>query len=89
MNAKALTCPPSIDRRIHRASTTAFDVLSFLCPIEDAFGAGVALHHALIVIIGVVGQRLDGKRVAELTVTIGVRRLAENPQCTVLSLAGM
>ena len=41
-----------------------FDALLVLGPEEHAFGARVALDHALGVVVGVMGERLDGDVVA-------------------------
>ena len=56
-------------RRIH--------ALPVLGPKVDALGAGIALDHALGVVVGVVGQRLDRDVVAGVDLDGGLQELAE------------
>jgi hypothetical protein len=42
-----------------------------------ALGAGIALDHALGVVVGVMGQRLDGHVVAGIDLDHGFEQLAE------------
>jgi hypothetical protein len=51
--------------------------LVFARPGEDRLGPRVALHHALMVVVGVVGERLDGGAVARLHREGRRHRLAE------------
>jgi hypothetical protein len=64
--AKAFAGAAPKDRRVHRSGAAAVDVLFVLCPQKHAFGAGVALYHALIIVIGMVRQRLDRDVIAGL-----------------------
>ncbi|MCR6668071.1 MAG: hypothetical protein NVV69_19115 [Methyloversatilis sp.] len=62
---------------VHRTCTAADDALLLLVPVEDAFGAGVALDHALVVVAGVVGQRFDGDEVTRVDFDLRLQRFRE------------
>ena len=55
MHAKALTSATPKQRGVHRSGPAPVDTLLFLGPQKHAFGTGIALHHALGVVIGMVG----------------------------------
>ncbi|MGY3359004.1 hypothetical protein ACVWZK_005667 [Bradyrhizobium sp. GM0.4] len=59
MHADPLACSAD-ERAFGRARTAPPDGLVLARPLEHALGAGITLDHALVVIIGVMGQRLDG-----------------------------
>src|SRR5258706_15307289 len=63
MDAHAFAGTATEQRSIHRPCATPVDALLLLGPQEDALGTEIALDHALGVIIGMVGQRLDGDEV--------------------------
>src|SRR5215204_857945 len=60
VHAKALAGATPEQRGIHRSCAASVYALLLLGPQEHAFGAGIALHHALGVVVGMVGQRLNG-----------------------------
>ena len=60
MDAEALSRAAAENRGVHRAGATAFDAFVVWCPGEDALGAGIAGDHAVPVVSGVLGERLDG-----------------------------
>src|SRR3954462_842710 len=64
VHAKALAGATPEQRGIHRSGATTVYALLLFGPQEHAFGAGIALHHALGVVVGMVGQRLNGDEVA-------------------------
>ena len=77
VHAKALAGATPEQRGIHRPGAAPVDTLLFLGPQKHAFGAGIALHHALGVVIGMVGQRLDGDEVAGIDLDLRFQLLAE------------
>ena len=77
VHAKALAGATPEQRGIHRSGATTVYALLFLGPQEHAFGAGIALHHALGVVIGMVGQRLNGDEVAGIDLDLRFQFLAE------------
>ena len=66
MDAKTLAGAAPVDRCVDRPGTAAIDVLRVLGPTEYAFGAGVAGDHPCMVVVRVVGQRLDRHQLARL-----------------------
>ena len=64
VHAKAFAGAAPKDRRVHRPGAAAVDVLFVLRPQKHAFGAGVAFDHALVIVIGMMRQRLDRDVVA-------------------------
>ena len=77
MHAKAFAGAASEQRSIHWPGAASVDTLFVLGPQEHAFGAGVALHHAFGVVIGVVSQCLDGDEVAGIDFDRRFQFLAE------------
>ena len=77
MDALPLAGAFLIDLRVRRPGAAAIDAFLVLGPEEDALGPGIALHHALGVVIGVMGQRLDRDEVAALDLDPGLQRLRE------------
>ncbi len=77
MHAEALAGAAPEQRRIHRSGAAPVHVLLFLGPQEHAFGAGIALHHALGIVIGVMGQGLDGDEVAGIDLDLRLQLLGE------------
>ena len=55
VHAKALAGATPEQRGIHRSCAASVYALLLLGPQEHAFGAGIALHHALGVVVGMVG----------------------------------
>jgi hypothetical protein len=53
--AEALSCTTPEQRGVRRPSAAAIDAFLLLGPQEHAFGAGIALHHAFGVVVGMVG----------------------------------
>ncbi len=62
MNADPLTRSAN-ERAFGRAGATAGHRLVFAGPVKHAFRAGIISDHALVIIIGVVGQRFDRRAV--------------------------
>ncbi len=54
------------ERTFGRPRAAARHGFVFLGPVEHAFGAGIVRDHALVIVIGVMGQRFDGGAVAGL-----------------------
>ena len=63
VHAKSLTGATPEQRGIHGSGAASIDALLLLGPQEHAFEARVALHHALGVVVGMMGQCLDGDEV--------------------------
>src|SRR5690606_21595637 len=66
VHAEAFAGTAPLDGGIHRARAAAVHVLFLLVPVENAFHAGVALDQALVIVVGVVGNGLDGDKVPRL-----------------------
>ena len=64
MDAKSLACAPPVEGSVERPSAAPVDVLRLLRPMEDALGSRIARNHALMIVIGMVGQRLDRDEIA-------------------------
>ena len=62
---------------VDRTGAAPVHALLVLGPQVDALGAGIALDHALGVVVGVMGQRLDGHVVAGIDLDDGLEQLAE------------
>jgi hypothetical protein len=62
---------------VDRASAAAVHTLLVLDPQEDAFGARIALDHAVGIVVGVVRERLDGDVVAGVDLEARLEDLAE------------
>ena len=77
VHAQALAGATPEQRGIHRSRAAPVYALLFLGPQEYALGAGIALHHALGIVIGVMGQCLDGDEVAEVDLDLRFQLLAE------------
>ena len=77
MDAKALAGAATVDRRIHRPGAAPVDALAALIPAEHALGPGIALDHALGIVVGVVGQGLERDQIARVDVEAGLQALAE------------
>ena len=77
MHAEPLAGAAPEERRIHRPGAAPVDVLLVLGPVEHALGAGIALDHALGIVIGVMGQRLDRDEVAGVDLDLRLQLLAE------------
>ena len=76
------TPKPSPDPRPSSLPSTgpgaaAIDAFLLLGPQEHAFGAGIALDHALGIVIGMMRQRLDGDVVAGIDLELRLEQLAE------------
>ncbi len=63
MHADPLACAAD-ERAFDRAGAAARHRLVLARPLEHALGAGIALDHALVIVVGMMGQRLDGGAVA-------------------------
>src|SRR5262249_50802721 len=77
MDTKARAGSPAADRCIHRSDTPTIDILVSLNPMEDAFDGFVALYHSAVVIVGMLGQRLDRDSVARRNLQHWRQELAE------------
>ena len=62
---------------VDRTGAAPVHALLVLGPEVDALGAGIALDHALGVVVGVMGQRLDRHVVAGIDLDDGFEQLAE------------
>src|SRR6516162_11763370 len=60
VHAESFAGATSQQLAIKRTGTAAIHALLVLGPQIDAFGARIALDHALGVVVGVMGQGLDG-----------------------------
>ena len=77
VHAEALAGAAAEQLAVDRAGAAAVDALLVLGPQEHAFGAGIALDHALGIVIGMMGQRLDGDVVAGIDLELRLEQLAE------------
>ncbi len=77
MHAEAFAGAASEQRSIHRTGTAPVHALLLLGPEIDALDTGIALHHAVGVVIGVVRQRLDRDEIAGIDLDARLQRLAE------------
>ncbi len=77
VHAEALAGTAAEQLAIDRAGAAAVDALLVPGPEKHAFGAGIALHHALGIVIGVMGQRFDGDVVAGINLEPRLEELAE------------
>ena len=57
---------PADERALGRARAATGHGFLFPGPMKDGFGAGIVGDHALVIVIGVVRQRLDGRAIAGL-----------------------
>ena len=64
VHAQALAGAAAEQGRVHRAGAAPVDALPAAVPEIDALGAGIALDHARGIVVGVMGERLDGDEVA-------------------------
>ena len=64
MHAKAFAGAAAQQLAVDWSRAATIDALLVLSPQEHALGTGIALDHALGVIVGVVGERFDGDVVA-------------------------
>ena len=62
---------------VDRAGAAAIDALLLLGPEVDALDARIALDHALGIVAGVMGHRLDGDVVARIHFKLRLQELAE------------
>ena len=79
MDAEPLAGAASEERSVHRPGAAAVDILALPRPQEDVLGAGIARDHALVVVIGVMGEHLDGDQVAGVDLEPRRKRPAEVP----------
>jgi hypothetical protein len=79
VHPQALARAPAEQRRVHRAGAASVHALALLVPVEDALRPRIALHHPLGVVVGVVGQHLDGDEIARAHLDLGLQQLAEVP----------
>ena len=77
VHAETLAGAAAEQLAVDRAGAAAVDALLLLGPEKHAFGAGIALDHALGVVIGVMGERLDGDVVAGIDLEPRLEQLAE------------
>jgi len=63
MNAEALARSPD-ERALGRTGAAARHRLVLARPLEHALRAGIALDHALVIVIGVMGERFDGSAIS-------------------------
>src|SRR6516164_5500877 len=60
LDAKPLARPPSQQLAVDRTGTAPVHALPVFGPQIDALGTGIALDHALGVVVGVMRQGFDG-----------------------------
>ena len=77
VHAEALACAAAEQLAVDRSGAAAIDALLVLGPQKHAFGARIALDHALGVVIGVVGQGLDCDVIARVDLKLRAQELAE------------
>ena len=65
MDAYALACSAN-ERPLGRPGAAADHGFLLAGPAKDRFGAGIIGNHAFVIVIGMVGQRLDGCTIAGL-----------------------
>src|SRR5439155_16637516 len=63
--------------RLHRPGTAPVHPLALLVPVVNTLRARVAADHALAVVVGVVGQGLNGDQVSVIDLDERPERLAE------------
>src|SRR5439155_17859603 len=63
MHADPLACAAN-EGAFDSTGAAPRDCLVLAGPLEHALGAGIALDHALVIVVGVMGQRLDGGAIA-------------------------
>jgi hypothetical protein len=64
MHAQPLAGAASEQRGIHRTGTAPIHAFARLIPEKYTFRARVAAHHARGIVVGMVGERLDGHEIA-------------------------
>jgi len=77
VHAKALARAAPEQLAVNGAGTAPVHALLVLGPQEDALGAGIALDHALGVVIGVMGQDLNGHVIAGIDLNEWLEQFAE------------
>ena len=77
VDAEALARAAAQQLAVDRTGAAPVDALLVLGPEEHAFRARVALDHALGVVVGVMGERLDGDVVAAVDLDDRLQELAE------------
>ena len=77
VDAEAFAGAAAEQRRLHRTGAATIDTLALAVPVKDALGAGITLHHALGVVVGVMRERLDGDEVSAIDLDQRLQRLAE------------
>ncbi len=79
MDAETLAGAAAKEGRLHGAGAAPVHPLAVLVPKEDASGPRVIFDHALGIVVGVMGQYLDGRIIAGIDLDHGLERLAEIP----------
>ena len=77
VDAKTLAGAAAIHRGVHRPGAAPVDALATLIPAEHALRTRIAHDHALGIVVGVVGQGLQGHQIARMDVEAGLQALAE------------
>ena len=77
VHAQALPGAAAEQRGVHRTGAAPVDVLPAAVPVVHALRARIALDHARRVVIGVMGERLDGHEVAGFDLDHRRQRFAE------------
>jgi len=77
VHAEALAGSTSQKLSVHRTGAATVDALLVLGPQEHAFGARIALNHALGIVVRVMGKGLDRDIVAGLYLKLRLEKLAE------------
>jgi hypothetical protein len=75
VHAETFSRAAAEERAVHRPRPAPVDALALLVPEEHALRAGIALDHALGVVVGVVGQHFDGDEIAGVHLDEGGRSL--------------
>ena len=77
VHAQSLARAAPEQRGVHRPGAAAFDALARLVPVEDAFRPGIALDHALEIVVCMMRERLDRDEVAGVDFDQRLQVLAE------------
>jgi hypothetical protein len=77
VNAQPFASAAPKQRSVHRPRTTAVDALALRIPVKDGFQPRIALHHALVIVIGMMSRGLDGHEVTRSHLDQWLEVLAE------------
>ena len=77
VDAEPLAGATAVHGCVHRPGAAPVDAFAFGIPAEHALGTGIAHDHALGIVVGVVGERLQRHQVARVDVEARLLALAE------------